>query len=98
MTPRRVGLTIAMLVLAAAVPASAAGDSGIGSPGLGDPLFKLAGNGGYDVGHYGLALDYEHATGSWHAPIELMLGATVAMLVCGLGAARPGMLGVRLAA
>ena len=36
-----------------------AGGAGIGSPGLGDPFFKLAGNGGYDVGHYGLALDYE---------------------------------------
>ena len=33
-----------------------------GSPGLGDPFFPLAGNGGYDVSHYGLALGYEPAT------------------------------------
>ena len=30
--------------------------------GSGDPFFPLAGNGGYDVGHYGLALDYDPAT------------------------------------
>ena len=59
----RAGLITAVLALAAAVPAHAAGGAGFGSPGLGDPFFKLAGNGGYDVAHYGLALDYEHATG-----------------------------------
>jgi len=30
-----------------------------GSDGLGDPFFPLAGNGGYDVGHYDLTLDYD---------------------------------------
>ena len=35
----------------------------IGAPGLGDPFFPLAGNGGYDVSHYGLTLDYEPSTG-----------------------------------
>ena len=30
-----------------------------GSDGLGDPFFPLAGNGGYDVKHYWLDLDYE---------------------------------------
>src|SRR5690349_7631867 len=29
-----------------------------GSPGLGDPFFPDAGNGGYDVSHYSLTLDY----------------------------------------
>jgi aminopeptidase N len=29
-----------------------------GSPGLGDPYFPKSGNGGYDVGHYDLELDY----------------------------------------
>jgi aminopeptidase N len=29
-----------------------------GSDGLGDPMFPLAGNGGYDVSHYSLTLDY----------------------------------------
>jgi aminopeptidase N len=46
-------VTTAMLVSAA--PAGAAT---FGSPGLGDPFFPLAGNGGYDVGHYSLTLDY----------------------------------------
>ncbi|GIH16258.1 hypothetical protein Raf01_44300 [Rugosimonospora africana] len=30
-----------------------------GSAGLGDPLFPLAGNGGYDVSHYDLHLNYQ---------------------------------------
>ena len=30
-----------------------------GSAGLGDPFFPLGGNGGYDVRHYGLTLNYE---------------------------------------
>jgi aminopeptidase N len=29
-----------------------------GAPGVGDPLFRRAGNGGYDVAHYALALRY----------------------------------------
>ena len=33
-----------------------------GSDGLGDPYFSKAGNGGYDVSHYDLALDYTPAT------------------------------------
>ncbi|GAA3094646.1 M1 family metallopeptidase [Streptosporangium carneum] len=31
----------------------------IGAPGIGDPDFPTDGNGGYDVGHYRLELDYE---------------------------------------
>jgi aminopeptidase N len=34
----------------------------IGAPGLGDPFFPLAGNGGYDVGHYSLQLAYDPGT------------------------------------
>jgi aminopeptidase N len=33
-----------------------------GAPGVGDPFFPLAGNGGYDVTHYGLTLAYVPAT------------------------------------
>jgi aminopeptidase N len=33
-----------------------------GSPGLGDPFFPNAGNGGYDVSHYSLTLDYQPST------------------------------------
>jgi aminopeptidase N len=49
---------------AVAVPAStaAAVEFTPGSPGLGDPFFPLAGNGGYDVAHYGLRLGYDPAT------------------------------------
>jgi aminopeptidase N len=32
-----------------------------GSPGAGDPYYPQAGNGGYDVRHYSLALDYQRA-------------------------------------
>jgi aminopeptidase N len=54
------------LVLAAAVtvgamvsaPAAMGASFSAGSDGLGDPMFPLAGNGGYDVSHYSLNLDY----------------------------------------
>jgi len=36
--------------------------STIGAPGVGDPFFPDAGNGGYDVRHYDLAVDYTPAT------------------------------------
>ncbi|WP_053914032.1 M1 family metallopeptidase [Streptomyces sp. SCSIO 75703] len=54
-------------VLAAALAALAAGCGGSGvhgtpgGPGLRDPYFPKAGNGGYDVRHYGLVLDYDPA-------------------------------------
>ncbi|MFD9395843.1 M1 family metallopeptidase [Streptomyces sp. NPDC060000] len=35
-----------------------------GAPGLGDPYFPKAGNGGYDVSHYGLTLAYT-PVGNW---------------------------------
>jgi aminopeptidase N len=72
----RAGLITAVLALAAALPAHAAGGAGFGSPGLGDPFFKLAGNGGYDVAHYGLALDYEHATGQLDGTAVISARAT----------------------
>jgi aminopeptidase N len=51
-------------VAAALVFAAPAAASGFqpGSPGLEDPFFPLAGNGGYDVKHYSLVLDYDRAT------------------------------------
>jgi aminopeptidase N len=51
--------TGALLILAASVAGSASAAFTPGSPGLGDPFFPLAGNGGYDVSHYGLAVSYE---------------------------------------
>jgi aminopeptidase N len=50
-----VGATAAALAL----PGAAPGAYGKGSAGLGDPYFPHAGNGGYDVAHYGLELRYK---------------------------------------
>jgi aminopeptidase N len=52
---------------AAAIVLVAVGTAGAvtftpGSPGLGDPFFPNAGNGGYNVSHYSLTLDYAPAT------------------------------------
>ncbi len=52
---------IGTALLAAAAPA-AAHRWVEGAPGAGDPFFPNAGNGGYDVRHYALALDYEPST------------------------------------
>jgi aminopeptidase N len=48
------------IALAAAAPVPAQ-PFGAGAPGLGDPYYPLAGNGGYEVKHYSLDLDYERA-------------------------------------
>jgi aminopeptidase N len=54
--------TVAALALAgatSALPAPAGAQTfGPGAEGVGDPYFPSAGNGGYDVVHYDLALDY----------------------------------------
>jgi aminopeptidase N len=57
---RIVTIVVAMGVFVVAAPANAAFSPG--SPGLDDPLLPLAGNGGYDVSHYGLTLSYEPDT------------------------------------
>jgi aminopeptidase N len=56
-----------------------AGDGGspaAGAPGLGDPLFPHAGNGGYDVGHYGLDLAYDPASGRLGGTADVTATAT----------------------
>jgi aminopeptidase N len=50
---------LAAIVLAAAAPAATAQTYVAGSSGSGDPFFPFAGNGGYDVRHYSLDLDYD---------------------------------------
>ncbi|HZG88784.1 MAG TPA: M1 family metallopeptidase [Pseudonocardia sp.] len=57
-------LGTSVLVLAACAPqAQAATDPPVdGGTGGGDPYYPAAGNSGYDVGHYDLALDYTPAT------------------------------------
>jgi aminopeptidase N len=50
---------LGVLVLTLVFAGSAWAAFAPGSQGLGDPFFPLAGNGGYDVSHYGLDLSYE---------------------------------------
>lgn len=47
-----------------------------GAAGLGDPYFPHLGNGGYDVSHYALTLDYDPATGRLDAGAEITARAT----------------------
>ena len=62
---RIIGTAIALLLLA--LPATAAATPGgkgkgkptVGARTLGDPLLPQIGNGGYDVEHYRIALDYD---------------------------------------
>jgi aminopeptidase N len=58
---RVIASAAAALGLLLAIPASAA-DAGPGAPGIGDPYYPTYGNGGYDVSHYDLNLDYQPAT------------------------------------
>ncbi|GAA2582801.1 hypothetical protein GCM10010435_70700 [Winogradskya consettensis] len=55
-------LLVAGLLVAGATPAPAA-EFRPGAAGLGDPYFPLAGNGGYDVQHYGLDITYTPKSG-----------------------------------
>ncbi len=60
---RLVPATAALLALALTGTACDAGVHGTpGGSGVRDPFFPKAGNGGYDVGHYDLTLDYTPAT------------------------------------
>ncbi|MGW6728172.1 M1 family metallopeptidase [Nocardia sp. NPDC055029] len=48
----------------------------IGAPGLGDPYYPLDGNGGYDVDHYELTLDYDPPTSFLRGTARIDAGAT----------------------
>jgi aminopeptidase N len=50
-----------------------------GSAGLGDPFFPKAGNGGYDVGHYALAIRYRPASNRIRARARIKATATQAL-------------------
>lgn len=67
-----------LLMLMAATPAVAAGGGRYrpGAPGVGDEYFPLAGNGGYDVAHYDLRLDYEPETNDLHGRVRITARAT----------------------
>jgi aminopeptidase N len=74
---RRAWLVVAAVTTAAALgPATASGAYVKGSPGLGDALFPRAGNGGYDVSHYGLALRYKPARNHLRGTARIRAKAT----------------------
>ncbi|MFC6009841.1 M1 family metallopeptidase [Nocardia lasii] len=56
------GLCVVLALTALEIPPAAADSTEIGAPGLGDPYYPLDGNGGYDVTHYDISIDYEPAT------------------------------------
>jgi aminopeptidase N len=67
----KLGLVVAVAATALVAAAPAASGQGVnGSSGSGDPFFPLAGNGGYDVSHYSLTIDYDQ-------PANLLSGTTV---------------------
>jgi aminopeptidase N len=74
-------LTVATAAVALAVPLlvgtpASADRYDPGSTSGGDPYFPAAGNGGYDVQHYDLTLDYDHLTGQLDGTAVLTLLAT----------------------
>src|SRR5215210_7862659 len=72
-------LIAAATAAAALALAAPAGAASFGSPGLGDPFFPLAGNGGYDVGHYALALDYTRTGNRLEGSVTISATATQAL-------------------
>ena len=77
---RAVALLLGVLALAltsAAFAGSARADAFTpGARGLGDPFFPDAGNGGYDVSHYSLALSYEPSTNQLSGTATITATAT----------------------
>jgi aminopeptidase N len=60
----------------AASPAQAQSPSCVGAPGVGDPDYPNYGNGGYDVAHYGLKVDYKPATDQLQGKAKIRAKAT----------------------
>jgi aminopeptidase N len=69
-------LFVATLGLGVAGPAAAVDTFVPGSSGLGDPFFPNAGNGGYDVAHYSLTLNYEPSSNQLTGSAEVTATAT----------------------
>jgi aminopeptidase N len=64
------------VLLAVAAPAAPAAVFTPGSAGAGDPFFPFAGNGGYEVRHYSLRLDYEPQNNALDARAVISARAT----------------------
>ncbi|MEO5875828.1 MAG: M1 family metallopeptidase [Streptosporangiaceae bacterium] len=79
MTPPRI-LTAAVLTaslgLVPAVASAAPVKFTPGAAGAGDPYFPKMGNGGYDVGHYGITLAFDPGTGTIAATTRITARAT----------------------
>ncbi|MEV6395553.1 M1 family metallopeptidase [Streptomyces sp. NPDC051907] len=70
-------LALLLLVSSAGCTGGGAGVEGEpGAAGLRDPYFRKLGNGGYDVEHYDLTLDYEPRTGRLTGSAEITARAT----------------------
>ncbi|WP_283135470.1 M1 family metallopeptidase [Rhizohabitans arisaemae] len=76
--PLLITALIGSLLLAPAAADASAGppDAVPGASGVGDPYLPLAGNGGYDVVHYDLDLDYTPATRQLKATARILAKAT----------------------
>jgi aminopeptidase N len=74
----KLGLAIALTATAlVAVAPSASGQEYVaGSDGSGDPFFPQAGNGGYDVSHYSLTIDYDQPANFLSGTAEIQATAT----------------------
>jgi aminopeptidase N len=74
----RVALTVALLACCLSCSGGGAVASGApqGAPGVGDRLLPRAGNGGYDVAHYGLDLSYDPGSGRLSGSAEVSATAT----------------------
>jgi aminopeptidase N len=70
------GTLSAAATIALAGPAAAHAAFVKGSAGLGDPYFPKAGNGGYDVSHYGLQLRYTPRSNHLRAQAKILATAT----------------------
>jgi aminopeptidase N len=84
MTANWTGRAVTVLLASGALvglvagPSLAAGPT-VGARSAGDPYFPLQGNGGYDVGHYGLTLDYRPASGVLNGVATIDATATQAL-------------------
>jgi aminopeptidase N len=70
------GAAFVVCVLLLLPAAAAARGYSPGAPGSGDPFFPLAGNGGYDVTHYGLTLAYVPGTNRLQGHVTIAATAT----------------------
>ncbi|MDE9365121.1 M1 family metallopeptidase [Luteipulveratus sp. YIM 133132] len=69
-TSRLLRLTVASAVaLGVGTSTALAAPADVGAPGIGDPYYKNYGNGGYDVGHYGINVAYDPSS-------DLLTGTT----------------------